>query len=340
MRTRLKSPDLYTIGWIAALSIERAAATAFLQERHETPEDFAQSESDTNSYTWGRVGEHNVVIASLPAGVYGTISAATTVSGLIHSLPHIRIGLLVGIGGGIAKPDQSQDIRLGDIVVSQPDGTTGGVIQYDFGKAKVNGTWERKGSLDKPPMVLLNALSELQAEHEIGPSKIPELLDGLLEANAFMKRPRTNYTHQGTANDRLFNSQHDHTGGPTCDSCDPSWEVKREPRDSNDPEIHYGIIASGNKLIKDAATRDRISEDTGHNCLCVEMEAAGLMDRFPCLVIRGICDYADSHKNDRWQRYAAATAAAFAVELLEFIPIRELGKTMKVVETIQRSEVP
>ena len=54
--------------------------------------------------------------------------------------------------------------------------------------------------------------------------------------------------------------------------------------------------------------------------LCVEMEAAGLMDDFPCLVIRGICDYADSHKNKRWQPYAAATAAAYAKELLSTIP--------------------
>lgn len=137
MGTCLKSPELYTVGWIAALSIERAAATALLHERHDTPEGFHQSESDTNAYTWGRVGKHNVVIASLPAGVYGNVSSATTVSSLVHSLPHIRIGVLVGIGGGIAKPDLDQDIRLGDIVVSQPEGTTGGVIQYDLGKAKV-----------------------------------------------------------------------------------------------------------------------------------------------------------------------------------------------------------
>src|SRR6478735_9858831 len=159
MKTRLKSPNLYTIGWIAALPVERAAATALLHDRHDAPEGFDQHRSDANSYTWGRIGEHNVETASLPAGVYGTTSAATTASNLINSLPHIRIGLLVGIGGGIARPDLDHDIRLGDIVVSQPDGTTGGVVQYDFGKAKASGTWERKGSLDKPPQVLLHALA-------------------------------------------------------------------------------------------------------------------------------------------------------------------------------------
>ncbi|KAL7760741.1 hypothetical protein ACKLNR_010831 [Fusarium oxysporum f. sp. zingiberi] len=327
MRTRLKSPDLYAIGWIAALPIERAAATALLHDRHDVPESFDQHRSDTNSYTWGRIGEHNVVIASLPAGVYGTTSTATTASNLIHSLPYIRIGLLVGIGGGIARPNEGQDIRLGDIVVSQPDGITGGVVQYDLGKAKANGGWERKGSLEKPPSVLLHAVASLQAEHEIEPSKVPDLLAAMLEAKPSMKRPNSDYTYQGAENDRLFEPQHNHVGGSNCDKCDPAWQVKRKQRESPDPKIHYGIVASGNKLIKDAATRDSLFGDTGHQCLCVEMEAAGLMDRFPCLVIRGICDYADSHKNDRWQRYAAATAAAFAAELLDLyqsIPIQNV----------------
>ncbi|RYC80662.1 Vegetative incompatibility protein HET-E-1 [Fusarium oxysporum f. sp. narcissi] len=335
MKTRLESPDLYTIGWITALPIELAAVTAFLDEHHVAPEGFEQRPSDTNSYTWGRIGEHNVVIASLPAGVYGITSAATTASNLIHSLPHIRIGLLVGIGGGIARPDLDHDIRLGDVVVSQPDSTTGGVVQYDFGKAKANGAWERKGSLDKPPLVLLSALGRLQAQHERAPSKIPELLQKMLEANPYMKRPKKAFTYQGAENDRLFESQHDHVGGSNCDKCDLAWEVKRDRRESTDPEIHYGVIASGNTLIKDAATRDSLLEDTGHQCFCVEMEAAGLMDRFPCLVIRGICDYADSHKNDRWQRYAAATAAAFAVELLDYVPVGQLEASRKVIEVIQ-----
>jgi nucleoside phosphorylase len=67
-------------------------------------------------------------------------------------------------------------------------------------------------------------------------------------------------------------------------------------------------------VIKDGQFRDRIAQELG--VICFEMEAAGLMDSFPCLVIRGICDYADSHKNKRWQPYAAATAAVHAKELL------------------------
>jgi nucleoside phosphorylase len=72
--------------------------------------------------------------------------------------------------------------------------------------------------------------------------------------------------------------------------------------------VHYGTVASGNQVMRDGVTRDKISSGLG-GVLCFEMEAAGLMNSFPCLVIRGICDYADSHKNKRWQAYAAATAA-------------------------------
>ncbi|KAF5615051.1 hypothetical protein F25303_13885 [Fusarium sp. NRRL 25303] len=317
MKRRLKSPDLYTIGWIAALPIERAAATALLHDRHDVPEGFDQHRSDTNSRSLrDHIGSN-----------YGV-----KLDPFVASYPDWPFG------GGIARPNEGQDVRLGDIVVSQPDGTTGGVVQYDLGKVKANGGWERKGSLEKPPPVLLHALASLQAKHEIEPSKIPDLLAAMLEAKPSMKRPNSDYTYQGAENDRLFEPQYDHVGGSNCDKCDLAWQVQRKQRESSDPEIHYGIIASGNRLIKDAATRDNLFGHTGHQCLCVEMEAAGLMDRFPCLVIRGICDYADSHKNDRWQRYAAATAAAFAVELLEYVPTAQLEATQKIAEVIQSLE--
>ncbi|KAM0274954.1 hypothetical protein ACHAQH_007722 [Verticillium albo-atrum] len=198
----LDSPEAYTVAWIAALPIERAAAEAMLVEEHGTPAGVVRHQTDKNVYTWGHVGDHNVVIASLVAGVYGTTSAATTASSLLASLPSIRIGLLSGIGGGIARPDDGYDIHLGDIVVN-------------------------------------------------------------------------------------------------------------------------------------AAARDRIVDDVGEDCICFEMEAAGLMNHFPCLVIGGICDYADAHKNDRWQRYASATAAAYAKELLAYVPAAEVQETKRALESVR-----
>jgi nucleoside phosphorylase len=333
----LDSPESYTIAWITALPIERAAAEAMLDEEHRAPTGFTRHQTDSNVYTWGRVGEHNIVIAALASGVYGTTSAATTASSLLASLPSIRIGLLVGIGGGIARPDQDQDIRLGDVVVSQPCDTTGGVCQYDLIKAKSGGKCERKGFLGRPPAVLLNALTSIQARHERKDSDVPYLLQVMLESNPKMgKRTKKNpgYAHQGFDNDRLFKASCDYIPGPDCQGCDTASEVYRDPRDTTDPDIHYGTIGSGNTLIKDAAMRDRIVADLGENCICFEMEAAGLMNHFPCLVIRGICDYADSHKNDRWQRYASATAAAYAKELLAYVPAAEVQETKRALEVL------
>ncbi|UPK91519.1 hypothetical protein LCI18_002454 [Fusarium solani-melongenae] len=337
-RNCLDSPDSYAVAWIAALPIERAAAKAMLDEEHAAPTGFARHQTDANVYTWGRVGEHNIVIASLPAGIYGTTSAATTASALLASLPSIRVGLLVGIGGGITRPDDDRDIRLGDIVVSQPDGTAGGVCQYDLTKAKTGDRRERKGFLGRPPTVLLNALASIQADHELEDSKVPCFLQQMLEKNPKMsKRSKGNpgYAHQGFDNDRLFKASSGHVPGPDCRGCDAAGEVQRDPRDSADPEIHYGTIASGNTLVKDAAARDRIVADVGEDCICFEMEAAGLINHFPCLVIRGICDYADSHKNDRWQRYASATAAAYAKELLAYVPAAEVQETKRALEVLQ-----
>ena len=97
------------------------------------------------------------------------------------------------------------------------------------------------------------------------------------------------------------------------------------------------MIASGNRLIKDAAERDKILELVGGECICLEMKATGLMNLFPCLVIRGICEYADSHKNDDWQEYAAAAAAAYAKECLSVVDNGDLARTSKAAEILKQS---
>ncbi|KAB2569968.1 hypothetical protein DBV05_g11356 [Lasiodiplodia theobromae] len=336
----------YTVGWLAPLPIERAAAEALLDEKHDQPRGFQQPENDPSSYSWGNIGQHNIVIASLRSGVYGTNTAATTASCMLSTFPSIRFGLLVGIGGGIARPDDGKDIRLGDIVVSAPGGSTGGVVNYDLMKAKADGK-ELKGFLNSPPPLLLHAVANLQSRHEQEPSAVPQILAEMREQNPFMFTKRNNnpgFGYQGSENDRLFEPSYIHVGGRDCKKCSSENEVVREPRDiPEEPEIHYGVIASGNTLVKDADEQqellNRISS-LSDDCMCLEMEAAGLMNDFPCLVIRGICDYADSHKNDRWQRYAAATAAAFAKELLGVVrsrKVEEMQKAKNVMKSLQNS---
>ncbi|TIA07821.1 hypothetical protein D6C80_09570 [Aureobasidium pullulans] len=160
----LKSRELYTVGWIAALPKELSAAIAMFDEQHDKPLDFEKHPSDSNSYHCGRIGNHNVVVACLPHGIYGTTSAATTASSMLFSFPNVKVGLMVGIGAAI--PSDTNDIRLGDVVVSLPDGRSGGVIQYDLRKNHVETAsgsdhvlhvFERRGTLNTPPQALLNA---------------------------------------------------------------------------------------------------------------------------------------------------------------------------------------
>lgn len=301
----------YTVGLICALPAEMAAMKAMLDETHQNLA--GQDPSDHNNYILGQIANHNVVIASLPAGLYGTTPAATVAKDMRRTFKSIRFGLMVGIGGGAPSP--IDDIRLGDIVVSQPTATSGGVIQYDRGKTGKNGEFERTRVLNTPPMVFLTALGRLQADYESGDVQISCYLSTMLAQRPKM---RGKYSHQGTSNDSLYQADYDHADtSATCDRCDDSRKVQRDARADTDPVIHYGNIASGNQVIKHGATRDRLRREL--KVLCFEMEAAGLMPDFPCLVIRGICDYADSHKNKIWQGYAAATAAAFAKGLLSVV---------------------
>jgi nucleoside phosphorylase len=116
--------------------------------------------------------------------------------------------------------------------------------------------------------------------------------------------------------------------------CPREWEETRSERGGQDPRPHYGIIASGNSVIKHGCTREQLRLETG--ALCFEMEAAGLMLDFPCIVIRGICDYSDSHKNKHWQGYAALAAAAYAKELLEYVPRGQVSQENLAVDVCSK----
>lgn len=307
------TPEDYTVGIICALPIEMAAVSAVLDSRHR---DLPVRPSDHNTYTLGKIGPHNTVIACLPAGVYGTTSAAVVASNLLISFPSIRVGLLVGIGGGAPS---NADIRLGDVVVSKPTAGSGGVVQYDYGKAVSSGHLLRTGMLNKPPQILLTAISKLQSDHMLRGSGLSERLSELAKKSSM-------FAHPGQDIDRLFHANYEHSDGQkACDECESRFLVARARRANDLPIIHYGLIASGNQVLKHAGTRDRLAKEL--NILCFEMEAAGMMDHFPCLVIRGICDYSDSHKNKEWQTYAAATAAAYARELLSIVPGRQIETT-------------
>jgi nucleoside phosphorylase len=323
--TRQLRRDDYTVGWVCALPVELAAAQEMLDEEHCDLEHDA-ADNDENLYALGSISGHNVAIVCLPAGRIGNNPAASVATQMRATFKKIRFGLMVGIGGGV--PSAEADVRLGDVVASQPYGTFAGVVQYDMGKTTPSG-FERTGSLNAPPQILLAAVARVRANELRGRSKLSEHV-AKLEGIAKFRRSKAEP-------DVLFEAAYNHEGGQTCDGCNLSRQDARQARDSGEEiVVHYGTIASGNQVMRSAAERDRVSAGLG-GVLCFEMEAAGLMNSFPCLVVRGVCDYADSHKNKRWQGYAAGTAAAYAKEVLSVIPPAEVAKSRTAEETIREA---
>ncbi|THY51349.1 hypothetical protein D6C99_04500 [Aureobasidium pullulans] len=312
----------YTVGWICALTLELTAARQFLDVEHQPTSHLAAN--DTNSYTLGEMAGHNIVIAVLPE--YGTNAASSATANLLNSFPTIKFGLMVGIGGGV--PSRKNDIRLGDVVVSKPTNGIGGVYQYDFGKIIQGREFQQTGHLNQPPPAVLAAIKNLESFYDSDGHKIKENIETILEKKP---RLRKKYQQPSQLHDRLYKSNipHPDEDDGSCEELcgtESSQFIERHQREDqeDDPAVHYGVIASANQVMKDARLRDDLARSKG--ILCFEMEAAGMMNQFPCLVVRGICDYSDSHKNKEWQGYAAMTAAAYTKDLLKYILPRSLER--------------
>ncbi|RPA82372.1 hypothetical protein BJ508DRAFT_361306 [Ascobolus immersus RN42] len=301
----------YSVGWICPLSVEMEAARYILDKEHGRPK--SQHGQDQNVYRLGEICGHKVVLVTLPE--MGPTATTRVASNIRLTFERLRFGLLVGIGGGIPG---SVDIRLGDVVVGIPTEAHSGVIQFDRGKAEKDG-FRRTGSLNSPPQVLLSAVAALRSGSSAG--QLLDLAEAKLQTmQGIDAAKRKQFLHQGAEHDVLFQQDYEHSDSTQpCTACDKCRAAERSSRENNNPVVHYGLIASGNQVIKDAKTRERLRTDL--NAICVEMEACGAMQEFPCLVIRGICDYSDSHKNKIWQPYAALMAATFARELLKITAV-------------------
>ncbi|OJD27225.1 hypothetical protein ACJ73_01390 [Blastomyces percursus] len=202
MKRRRYCREDYCVRWICALAIELAAAQAILDEEHEV---FGLGAEDSHIYTLGRIGEHNIATAWLPEGQTGTNSAATVAT------------------------------RMKSIF---PRSVHGGVVQYDFGKDTPNG-FVRTGHLNSPPVILLEAIAKVRANHISGLCGIDKYASRIADFPAFSRN--------NVSSDLLFEPDYDHTRGSTCDNCDAEKVVKRQRKDQK-IIVHYGTIASGNRV--------------------------------------------------------------------------------------------
>jgi hypothetical protein len=307
-RTIVLDPKDYKVAWIAPLEIEAKAALYLLDERHRGR--FPVDRGDDYVFLAGAMGGHNIIIATLPAGQeYGTGSAAALASQVKKSFPNLWFGLLVGVAAGL--PDLSRvpirDIRLGDVLVGLPDGESAGLVPYDLGKETEDGFQPlRLGhSLAMTEPIVRAAIGSIKLE---APNDT-EIFLPYYEKIRNCEHATGTFSDPGQDDDILYLAR-DYG----------QEEIVERPRrlTHQRTRVWYGRIGSGDKLLKNAQKRNELRDR--YNIIGLEMEAAGIMNRIPVGVIRGVCDYGDRHKNKNWQPYAAAMAASYARTLLDQIP--------------------
>lgn len=329
----------FRVAIVCALPREADAVTLLFDHFWDEERDpYGRADGDTNTYITGRIGEHNIVLAILPN--IGTISAAAGTASLRSSYTGLKLAILVGICGGVPRI-AGFDTLLGDVVVSKT------IIQYDYGRQypghfTVKDTVEDSLGRANNDIRTLLAVFETELMRERLQVEASRHLERLQEA-AKRKRRRANYQYPGAKEDKLFSPTYTHRHREWCSVCsdDPgifckvaskvscaeaecdinnlvmrerSAELVHGSGGAFSPEIFIGRIGSGNTVMKSGEDRDRIA--AAHNLIAFEMEGAGAWDEVRCIVVKGICDYADSHKNEAWQDFAAATAASVTKAIL------------------------
>ncbi|RDW87359.1 phosphorylase superfamily protein [Coleophoma crateriformis] len=341
----------FTVAIICALPLEyNAVSLLFDKFWDEDGDHYGRAAGDPNSYTTGRIGKYDVVLALLPH--MGKVNAASSAASIRSSYGGLQLALLVGICGGVPRSGMGseEEILLSDVVISKT------VVQYDLGK-RYPDKFLRKNTvednLSKPNKDVRNLL--VTFETDLGLDRLQQSTAKYLkqlQANAAQRKRGGKYQYPGTVEDKLFASSYRHKhqslpncvcrdchkkSDPVCDEalksvcdelgCDKKYLVARErlqtkqplERDNKDevqePAIWIGSVASGDTVMKSGEDRDEIARNEG--VIAFEMEGAGVWEEVPCIVVKGVCDYADSHKSDKWQNFAAATAASASKAILE-----------------------
>lgn len=309
---RILNPKDYEVVWIAPLEIEARAALYLLDERHDGK--FAVARGDEYVFHAGSMCDHNIVIATLPAGQeYGTGSAAALASQVKKFFPNLWFGLLVGVAAGL--PDLSRrpprDIRLGDVLVGLPEGESAGLIAYDLGKETSRGFEPLRGGhvLAMTEPLVRSAIGSIKLEAPRDTKKFLHYYEAIQDE----EHADGTFADPGQDIDSLYLTKDD--------GAVELVERSQRPKERR-TRVWYGPIGSGEKLLKNAQKRNELRDRYG--LIGLEMEAAGTMSRVPVGVIRGVCDYGDEHKNKEWQPFAAAMAAAYGKAVLaEIVPVQK-----------------
>lgn len=343
--------DEFEIAIICAQPHEYDAVSYIFDEFWDGDGDeYRRARQDTNYYTTGRVGNYSVVLVLLPEK--GTASAASAASSMRSSYHGLRLVLLTGVCGSVPydRYGDNGDIFLGDVIISKT------VVQYHFGWQYLDKSVHKDANeekLGRPNKDIRSLVAMFKTE--MGKDKLEQRTAHFLQqlqANATRRGRKGKYNYPGTMKDNLFEPthRHKHHVSPTCIchdcfngsnsvcdtalisscadlGCSNEHHIARNRLkavqqlenggigDSPQPAVYVGAVASGDNGIKSAGERDRVTRESG--VIAFETEGAGVWDELPCIVVKGVCDYADSHRQKEWQNYAAAAAAAASKAILK-----------------------
>ncbi|KAF4969002.1 hypothetical protein FSARC_3656 [Fusarium sarcochroum] len=302
-KVRLNKPASradFQLALICTLALEADAIEALFDHQWDC-DTYSKTPGDPNAYSAGRIGDHDVVLAYMPGT--GKANAAALATNCCFSFPNINMAIIFGICGVVPfLPGTRDEIILGDVVVSQ------GMVQYYLGR-DLPDHFEYEHMLEEstgePNNKIRALLAKLRAQKALE-AGMKHYLDVL------QNQPTLAAHYPSSQNDKLYKASYKHIDkGRTCQECGCNGELvprKRLEEEEPRPKVHFGRTASSDKAVKSGEERDGIARELG--VIAFETGASGWLDNFPCLVIKGACDYADGHQSKTAQRYAAATAAS------------------------------
>ncbi|KAJ4854324.1 uncharacterized protein T069G_11303 [Trichoderma breve] len=278
----------FHVAIICTLPLEYdAVSLVFDQFWDEDGDSYGRAHGDTNTYTTGQIGKHNVVLVLLP-----------------------------NMGTG------ADEILLGDVVISKT------VIQHTLGRQYPNKfvakdtVYDSLGRPNKDVRTLIASFETERRRRQLRQKAGQYLRD--LQSAAIKERHRCSYRYPGVGEDKLFAAsyRHKHRASQKCKCtqetnglCEEAAQALCSTLMCDEGQLIFvGCVASGDTVMKSGEHRDRIAGQ--RDIMAFEMEGAGIWDEVSCVIVKGVCDYADSHKNKVWQPFAAATAASVMKAML------------------------
>jgi nucleoside phosphorylase len=339
----------FEVAVICALEVEGGAVLNVFDSQYKHS-NHLKSLNNESSFTlsFGRIGEQNVVLSWL--SIKGKVEAALAAQELRKTFKKVKDVFVVGVCGGV--PQKNTELVLGDVVISTE------IWGYDSGK-QIDKHFERTGELLKLGRKRRSFVNMQGADgnREALQRRVCQILEDKIAESEAGQAETKGASYPGVHKDYLYKPTHHHRhAAPCCVGPDgnckearladcaqlgcgekPGELIARKRLNPTlpppNPAIHFGPVASGDIVMKSGEERDKIAAE--HQILAFEMEGVGVWDRkWELFVIKGITDYADSHKNKGWQKYAAYTAAAAFRAFLEALQAEKPKKLDTMLDKI------